>query len=237
MIDLLWCDGTWSKPGARSAVSEALRKALAGTYVRFVYVDYPAAFGPATAPGDLSPAESIRVGVTAMTRAIEQSPNRVVVGGYSQGAMIAVAVARDVLPRRPDLDVLAVATLGDPHQPVHAGRSGIAGALATPSQWPRFSVFAPGDPIADLSLGSPLRSIADMTEWMSIRDQRAQMNWAADVLDAVMRLQVQTWWQPWRWSDVNRAIDDARAYLGTKHTTDYITGGHVKRLALMVQGV
>lgn len=169
MIDLLWCDGTWSTPTAHSEVSEALRKRLAGTDVRFIYVPYPAAFGPATGADDL----------------------------------------------------------------VHVGRAGIAGPLSVPRQ--RISVYVPGDPIADLPLGSPLRSIADLTEWMSVRSPQAAGAWVAHAFDALVRQRAQAWWAPWRWADISRAIDDVRGYYpGTAHTTDYITGGHVDRLAARI---
>ncbi|AZG48857.1 cutinase family protein [Gordonia insulae] len=236
MIDLLWLDGTWTRPGARSAPSEALRRAVDGSRVRFAYVDYPAEFGPATGVGDLAPAESISAGMIALTMAVAQSPNLCVVGGYSQGAMAAVAFAREILPKRKDLEVLAVAALGNPHQPIHVGRAGIAGPLGT-LPWPLLSVYAPGDPIADLPLGSPGRSAADLTEWMSIRSPEAGKRWAVDVVEKLAKQKAQAWWAPWRWHDIERAISDVAGYLGTKHTTDYVTGGHAKRLARMIEGV
>lgn len=233
MIDLLWCDGTWSTPTAHSEVSEALRKRLAGTDVRFIYVPYPAAFGPATGADDLAPAESISAGMVALRDAVRATPHPAMVGGYSQGAMVAVAYAREILPGERVADVRAVATAGDPHQLVHVGRAGIAGPLSVPRQ--RISVYVPGDPIADLPLGSPLRSIADLTEWMSVRSPQAAGAWVAHAFDALVRQRAQAWWAPWRWADISRAIDDVRGYYpGTAHTTDYITGGHVDRLAARI---
>lgn len=226
--DLLWCDGTWTRPESRSAVSEALRLRLAGTDVRFVYVDYPATFGPATSSGDVSPAESISVGMAAMRDAVRATPYPAMVGGYSQGAMVAVAYAREILPRDRYADVRAVVTAGDPHQLVHVGRAGIAGPLSVPRE--RISVYAPGDPIADLPLGSPLRTLADLTEWMSIRSPEAGNRWAADLVDQVTRQRAQAWWAPWRWADLASAGQYAAGYLGTAHTLDYITGGHIDRL-------
>ncbi|WP_244278026.1 PE-PPE domain-containing protein [Gordonia westfalica] len=139
--------------------------------MKFTYVPYPADFGPATGMGDLSYEESKAIGAAALDRAVTESRELVVVGGYSAGAAVAVKYARDILPRRPRHQVLAVATLGDPHTPVHHGRSGIAGALHVPR--PRFTEWAPGDPIADLPLGSPLRTVADLTGWMSVRTPEA----------------------------------------------------------------
>lgn len=234
-VDLLWCDGTWSTPTAHSAVSEALRKRLAGTDIRFVYVDYPAQFGPATDVDDIAPAESVSAGMVALRDAVRATPHLVMVGGYSLGAMVAIAYAREILPADPAAEVLAVTALGNPHQLVHLGRSGIAGALSVPR--PLLSVYAPGDPIADLPLGSPLRSIADLTAWMSIRSPEAASRWAADLVDRVARQRAQSWWAPWRWADLATAGRYAAGYLGTAHTTDYITGGHVDRLVARMMEV
>ncbi|MDL9938671.1 alpha/beta fold hydrolase [Gordonia sp. ABSL1-1] len=228
---LLWCDGTWSRPGARSAVSESLRRTL-GDRLSWRYVDYPASFGPATATGDLAYAESVAVGVHELADAARDVDGPVIVGGYSQGAAVAVAYARLV---GSDDRPLAVATLGDPHHPVHLGRSGIAGALSVPCR--RMSVYAPGDPIADLPLGSPLRSLADLGAWMSVRDLAAARQWGEDVLrDVLDARRMQQWWRnPAAFAGLLSAAGYARGYLGTAHTTDYITGGHVGRLACMIE--
>ncbi|SDT84199.1 PE-PPE domain-containing protein [Gordonia westfalica] len=232
MIELLWVDGTWAPRGG-SPASEALRRALDPRKVKFTYVPYPADFGPATGMGDLSYEESKAIGAAALDRAVTESRELVVVGGYSAGAAVAVKYARDILPRRPRHQVLAVATLGDPHTPVHHGRSGIAGALHVPR--PRFTEWAPGDPIADLPLGSPLRTVADLTGWMSVRTPEAARAWAFKTAE---RLAVaQPWWNPFRWPDFARAGEDIRNYLGTAHSTDYDGGGHAKRLARMIEGV
>lgn len=236
-VDLLWCDGTWSRPGARSPVSEALRRRIDGQRVRFRYVDYPAAYGPATGVWDLSIGESVDLGEKAMAGEVEKSVKAgvetIVLGGYSQGAMNAMrAAARyDVQRQR---GVRAVAALGNPHQPVHLGRAGIAGPRSVPI--PLLSVYAPGDPIADLPLGSPLRSIADVTEWMSIRSPEALFIWWRDVLEKAVQQQVQAWWQPWRWRDVNDTVAAVNRYFGTRHTLDYIPT-HVERLARQIEAL
>lgn len=234
MIDLLWCDGTWCGSGG-SAVSEALRRAVDGSRVRFRYVPYPGTFGPATGLGDESSGDSIADGMAALDQAVTDSPNVAIVGGYSQGAMAAIGYAREILPRRGRHEVLALAALGNPHQPEHLGRGGIAGALSVPR--PLLSVYAPGDPIADLPLGSPLRTIADLTEWMSLRSPEDGKRWAADIVEKVARQRQQAWWQPWRWADLASAGQYALGYLGTAHTTNYIAGGHVERLARLIEEV
>ena len=236
MIDLLWCDGTWSTPTSRSAVSDALRRTMDGSRVRFVYVDYPATYGPATGVGDESFGDSVGDGVQALARAVEASPNLAIVGGYSQGAAVAVDYARTILPTSPLHEVLAVVALGNPHQPTHLGRSGIAGPLDVPR--PLVSVYAPGDPIADLPGGSPLRTIADVTEWMSLRSLEDAHRWAVTTAEKVAKARLQAWWKPWRWQDLNSAQDYALEYLlGTAHTTDYVDGGHVERLARRIEAL
>lgn len=232
-VDLLWCDGTWSKPGARSAVSQALRTELAGSRVRFSYVDYPAEFSEATGRGDMSLGQSVAVGMDAMTRAVRDAPGRVFIGGYSQGGMVAVRFARERLPYDWTIEADAVVTLGDPHQPSHLGRSGIAGPLEVPR--PRISVYAPGDPIADLRDGSPLRSIFDLGEWMALRTIEDAHLWAKDLIEKAIDVKVQAWWNPLRWRDVNDALAAANRYFGTAHTLSYIEGGHIQRLAGMVE--
>lgn len=233
MIDLLWCDGTWTKPTSRSVVSEALRRELDPTKVRFIYVDYPGTFGPATGWDDVSPAESVRVGIKNIETAVAGSPYRAIVGGYSQGAMVAVRFARERLTSRPDLIVDAVATLGDPYMPKHSGgRYGIAGVRTTPRD--RLTLCVPGDPIADLPAGSPLRSIADVTEYMSIRTPEDSRRWALQTLEKVPS-RLQAWWAPWSWGDLLSAGQYMTNYLGTHHTMQYVESGLTARLARQIE--
>lgn len=233
MIELLWVDGTWAPRGG-SQPSEALRKALNPRRVKFTYIPYPADFGPATGMGDLSYEESKAIGAAALDRAVTASPEVVVVGGYSQGAAVAVKYAREILPRRPLQQVLAVATMGDPHTYRHSGRSGIAGPLHVPC--PRFTVWAPGDPIADLPDGSPLRTVADLSGWMSLRSPEAARTWALRT-GAKVPTRLQQWWAPLRWPNLVSAAEYARNYLGTAHTSDYEHLGLARSLARQIEAV
>lgn len=231
MIELLWVDGTWAPRGGSQA-SEALRHDLDPRKVKFTYVHYPADFGPATGMGDLSYAESVAIGAAALDRAVSASREIVAVGGYSQGAAVAVDYARRILPERPRHQVVAVAEMGSPHTGLHSGRSGIAGPLRVPRR--RFSVWAAGDPIADLPVGSPLRSIADLSDWMSLRSPEAARAWALRTA-AKVPTRLQQWWAPLRWPDLVSAGEYARNYLGTAHTSDYAHLGHATRLARMIE--
>ncbi|WP_439030206.1 PE-PPE domain-containing protein [Gordonia terrae] len=238
-VSVLMLDGTWSRPRARSAAAESLRRSLRPGY-EFSYVDYPAAFGPATGIGDVSPAESIRIGAENVARAVELTPHPAVIACYSQGVMAAYKFVREILPHRPWLDVRAIAAMGNPHEPSHAGgRGGIADRLTLPKNGPRLlSVWAPGDPIADIVANAPIRSAWNATEWMSVRDFPSAVRWVNDVTDNVIddfTDGVEEWWQR---PDILASLRAANAYLfGTTHTTDYARFGHATRLARQIETV
>ena len=234
MTTVLMLDGTWSKPGVRSPVATALRESLSPR-IDFEFVDYPATYGAITSPGDIAYAESVMQGVHATADAVRATGGRVILAGYSQGAAVAMMYARLALHG----SIAGVAVLGNPHQPLHAGRSGIAGAIEDLS-CPLWSLYAPGDPIADLPLGSPLRSLADLGEWMSIRDVEAGRRWASEMAADITGLRrMQQWWRdPIAWAGLLSAGRYATNYFpGTKHTTDYIRLGLVARLARQIEQV
>lgn len=229
VIELLWCDGTWAGRGG-SPASEALRRSL-NPSVKFTYVSYPGMFGPATGAHHMSAAESIEAGARTMAAAVHASRYPAIVGGYSQGAMVAYKFAREILPKRPELDVRAVAAMGNPHEPLHRGaRGGIADRLTLPRKL--LSVWAPGDPIADIHKDAPLRSAWDVVEFMSVRDQASALRWLDSIADKVTD-GPQDWW---RRPDFIASILAARDYVwGTQHTTDYSRHGHATRLARMIE--
>ena len=224
-------------------VSQALRSAVDPRIVNFRYVDYPGSFGPATGVGDMSLERSVAVGKVEMTAAIQSTPRLVVTGGYSQGALVAIRHARDVLSHRRDLEVLAVATLGDPHQPLHGvwplRKSGIAGPVDIRHR--RFSLFVPGDPIADLLVSSPARSVADLGAWMSVRSLGDAREWVERTAVKAAQGRLQQWWNPGSWQSVSAGITsigaDLSGYLGTRHLAEYVSGGYVARLARLIEGV
>ncbi|AKJ72041.1 PE-PPE domain-containing protein [Gordonia alkanivorans] len=229
VIELLWCDGTWAGRGG-SPASEALRRSL-NPSVKFTYVSYPGMFGPATGAHHMSAAESIEAGARTMAAAVHASRYPAIVGGYSQGAMVAYKFAREILPKRPELDVRAVAAMGNPHEPLHRGaRGGIADRLTLPRKL--LSVWAPGDPIADIHKDAPLRSAWDVAEFMSVRDQASALRWLDSIADAVTDGPSEWWRRP----DFIASLIAARDYVwGTQHTTDYARHGHATRLARMIE--
>ena len=234
IVELFWADGTWAGNGG-SPASEALRRSLNHS-VKFTYVKYPGQFGPATGMQHMSAAESIAAGAQAMAHAVHTSPHPAIVGGYSQGAMVAYKFARDILPKRPDLEVLAIAAMGNPHEPLHRGdRGGIAEHLTLPKDGPQLlSVVAPGDPIADIHKDAPLRSAWDFTEFMSVRDFPSALRWVNSLADEIADGPEDWWANP----DIRASINAANAYLfGTQHSTDYARHGHATRLARMIERV
>ncbi|QCG77608.1 PE-PPE domain-containing protein [Gordonia phage Fairfaxidum] len=232
---VLMVDGTWSKPGARSSAAESLKRSLRPGF-DFRYVDYPAMFGPATGLRDMSAAESIAQGVRNLTRAVEQTTGPIVIACYSQGFIVGYRFVREVLQRRPELreNVRALAGMGNPHEPTHHGRGGIAQRLKLPDGLPLLSVWVPGDPIADIEVNAPLRSVWDLTEWMSVRDLPSARRWLDDVTDQVTD-GPQEWWQH---PDILGSLRAANRYVfGTQHSQDYARHGHATRLARMIERV
>lgn len=233
MIDVLWLDGTGSDGLATTAPSHAVEQALDHTRFKFRRISYPAAYGPVTGY-DPSYAESLVIGAGAIAAAARPGV-ATVVGGYSQGAAGARKFVRDVLPTRPDLDVIAFASIADPHTEAHGPGnrySGIAGPLPLPADLARFVVWAPGDTIADLPEGNPLRSLADLSEWMAVRSLADVRQWGEDVLADALAGRAQRWWAPWLWDQWGGAIAYAKGYLiDGRHTTDYVRYGHSARLA------
>lgn len=232
MIDVLWLDGTWM-PNGGSPASEAFRRNLNPARYRFRYVPYPAQYGPATGPADMPYLASTRIGASRLAEAVAASPNPAIVGGYSQGAAAAIRYMREILPNRPDHVVWAYASLGDPHTQQHAGRSGIAGALQV--SWRRFTLWAGGDPIADLPDGAPLRTIADLTAWMGTRDLDAVEQWGQQLLAAAKAGRLQNWWRLWDLPAWASTVGYARGYLyDGRHNTAYVDDGVSARLAVQL---
>ena len=235
MISVLMLDGTWTKAGSHSPAAEALKRSLRPGF-EFRYVEYPAAFGMFTGLQHMSVAESIEIGAHNVARAVEATPHKAVIACYSQGVMAAYKFAREILPQRPELEVVAIAAMGNPHEPLHRGnRGGIADHLTLPKGGPRLlSEWAPGDPIADIHKDAPLRSAWDVGAWMSVRDLPSAKRWLADVTSKVAD-GPQDWW---RRPDFVASMMAARDYVwGTQHTSDYARHGHATRLARMIEQV
>lgn len=206
-------------------------------------VPYPASFGGL----EDSFEESKRLGAAALYEAMNEYPagTPLVLAGYSQGACIAGDVAKDVaeLNMGEVYNVVAAALIADGYRPQGAGLTppglslaegyGIAGQRTiSPVRFPTFWVSAWGDPIASLPAGNPLRTVADLAGWYSIKTPEDALLWGAKMLDAVAQGRLQDWWAPWKWEGWAGALAFARGYLWDgRHTTDYIRLGYTNALA------
>lgn len=241
MIDVLFLPGT-GHGGGGDGITEDFLSRLDRDRFTPIIVGYPATFG-----GRDEPYASSKVsGRMALIEAIRASFNKVVIGGYSQGAVIAGDLAREISQgQHPELEVVGVALIADGRRPWNAGIPGqpvtegygIVGERTVHEdlrQWP-FPVFwaaAMGDPITALPAGNPLRSVADLVEWFSLRSPADTQRWATEMLVTASNGKAQAWWQPQHWRSWNSAIAYARGYLfDGRHTRAYITEGHTQALA------
>ncbi|MBF6410990.1 alpha/beta hydrolase family protein [Nocardia farcinica] len=235
-VDVIWLSGTGY--GAQpDGVSAAFAAALPDGF-GFVPVRYPASY-----IHPVSYAESVRRGREAVIDAIRATPARVVVGGYSQGARIAGDLAAEIgRGLHPDLEVEGCALIADPLRPVGAGMPGRPVASGYGISGQRFITDIPawwaaveGDPITALPAGNPLRSVADVTEYMTLSDPVSAQRWGEDLLRRAVEGRWQRWWSPANWRSWGGAIAYARGYLvDGRHTADYVLYGHAAHLARIV---
>ncbi|WP_228002173.1 PE-PPE domain-containing protein [Nocardia australiensis] len=240
-IDVLWLGGT-GFGDLPEGISDTFGRALDTNRFAFHYLRYPAAYG---AP--ISYAESVTRGRQILIDAIRATPNRVVIGGYSQGAGICGDLAAEIAAgAHPDLEVDACALIADPSRPLGVGMPGspmvggygiegerpIFGPVHLPTWW----AVAPGDPISALPQGNPLRTIADLTEWYSLSSPDAALRWGEDLITRAKTGRWQRWWSIENWRSWGGALQFAYGYLplGGRHTTAYIAEGLCAALADVV---
>ncbi|MCC3311488.1 PE-PPE domain-containing protein [Nocardia africana] len=241
MITVVWLCGTGF--GDRiDGVSQVFADCLDPARFEFEAIMYPADYGTR-----LSYAESVARGRVALTNAIRVTPNRVVCGGYSQGARIAGDIVAEIARGEwPGLEVDACALIADSRRPWLAGMPGeaaapgygVEGERAIPAI-PTFWAAAPGDPITALPEGNPLRSVADLTEWFSIASPADALRWGQDLVDRAKAGRWQRWWSFADWRDWGGAAEYARNYLpppfgAGRHTAAYIELGLAARLAATI---
>ncbi|WP_051179735.1 PE-PPE domain-containing protein [Nocardia concava] len=242
MIEVLWLAGT-GFGAAPDGVSLAFAEHLDPARFRFRAVPYPATYGGV----DMPYAESRAIGRKALIDAIDRSPYPAVIGGYSQGAGIAGDLAAEIgRGLHPQLDVRACALVADPLRPrgdygfypgawlsSGYGISGERHIFGLPTSW----AANEGDPITALPAGNPLRSVADLTAWWSLRSPEDAERWAQDLLERAKRGAWQRWWSPENWRTWSGAIAYMRGYLfDGRHGLDYVRLGHCERLAMAING-
>lgn len=240
MIDVLVVGGTGESfpRDTRTEVTGLLKVVtdqLDSTRFRSIWVGYPAEYGFGH-----SYAGSKYHGKRNLIRAIERTPNPAIILGYSQGACIVGDLAAE-LHLHPQLDVRGVALVADPERrqgQVYGpdpGGYGVAGNRLVAPSCPVWSVAAWGDPICALPPGNPIRSIADLTEFMDFGDP---LDWGRHLLQRAKAGKWQRWWSIRNWRTWLGAIAWARGYLiDGRHTSAYVRDGHLDRLAAAINAV
>lgn len=229
-FSVLCVPGTFEPAVQAEPVTGMLATVCDGLDERFhcSQVPYPAAYG-----WPVAVAKSVQVGVDNLLRAIREAPAPVVLLGYSQGAMIVRLVLAELAAGlHPDLVVVAAGLMADPWRPpavidgpddLRAQVSGW-GVAGTGSDWPDhvkvWEIAMPRDVITDAPGDSPVRWIADWTEWMSVTDMLA---WGRDIHDKIAKRKWQSvrvnWRRPWSAiAQYERAAKDISAYLSGYHT-------------------
>lgn len=239
-IDFLWLPGTGFSAGP-DGISSAFGAALDRSRFEFIPLRYPADFG-VRMPYETS----VIAGRQVLVNAIRATPNRVIIGGYSQGAAVAGSLAAAIgRGEYPDLEVEACALIADPGRPPGAGCPGlptasgygISGSMPVrglPTYW----AAAEGDPITALPAGNPLRSVADLTTWMSLGSPGDAQRWGADLLDRTRAGRWQRWWSIENRRSWGGAVAYARGYLvDGKHTLSYLNEGLAVGLAHAINEV
>lgn len=238
MITVLTCRGTGERLGSPDNMLAYLTSLLDPR--RFVVgadIPYPAAVGPAGDAGLLGPSEaqSIADGLPLVAEAIRATPNLVGLCGYSLGAeLVSAFLEAQARGEYADCELAWVAVVANPNRapgesldPVPAG-SGINGAHGP---WPvRTRVFTaanPGDGITCCPAGSPLRALAAGMSAFSF----AQLGgWTQELAHQLLDGE---WAQDQYTPDqLLRAGQLMLGYLlGGQHTTAYVQGGYIQRLA------
>ncbi|MBW0270764.1 hypothetical protein ATM97_07020 [Nocardia sp. MH4] len=234
MIDVLILPGTGHGRNA-DGISRAFADSLDPARFAPRIVQYPAEYG-----NPRPYAESRIIGRWALLDHIV-GYRPFVLAGYSQGAGIAGDLAVEIVQHMPGVmadHLVGCALIADPYRPMLAGTPhrppasgyGIAGQRPVPG--PAWWAAADGDPITALPAGNPLRSVADLSEWWSLAGPAEVARWGEDIVEKCRTGTLQRWWSPANWRSWAGAMAFARGYLWDgRHTTDYLTHGHVQALA------
>lgn len=187
------------------------------------WVGYPASYGPATHSTGMSYEDSVAEGVRRLSAAADQTAGRIVMIGYSQGAVVIRRYLHEAAAQRSLASLVAVGFVADPHQPpgVLAGCDGwgVAGpGPALPQGIPAWWVGIADDVICNAGDDSLIRDIADLTGSMTFAAPRAWMRQMGSVLRTnSMQNAGRTAFRPAQWRrDTARlwsAWREARSYL------------------------
>ncbi|WP_433574648.1 hypothetical protein [Nocardia brasiliensis] len=188
------------------------------------------------------PYSSLRAsGREVLAQAIEQTANRVVIAGYAQGAAIAGDFAQEVGDDVwVHLEVIACALIADPLRPsgkhigADPGGHGIGGERRI-DRLPTYWAAAQDDPITALPADNPLRTIANLADYLAVSSEDEINCWAQKLVDiSISKLCVRSCSLEFRhkWG---RALAHARALrFDGRHSTDYARYGHAVALAEVI---
>lgn len=242
MITVLTVRGTGESAGAPDNMLSYLTAQLdTAKYVIGADIPYPASVGPANHGGNvLGPSEdtSIRVGIANLAAAIRATPNLVVLAGYSLGAeVVSRFLELKAQGQYQDCELAGAVLVANPRRapgesidpaPVGEGINGAHGPW--PSTVKTFTVANPCDGITSCPLRSPLR---DLAAGMSAFSFASFGGWTVDVA----RRMLDGDWPPVDYTAAELLEAGQLMYgylLGGQHTTAYVQGGYLERLAARI---
>lgn len=246
MISVFTLRGTGETTGsANNMLTGVTSKLSPSKYVLGGDIDYPASIGPANpqnSPFGASEEQSIQRGVELIAEAVRATPNLVGLLGYSLGAeTVSRFMELKGQGQYADCEIAWAGFVANPNRaPGESidGNSigyGIAGAHKPyPAHIATFNAANPQDGITSCPADSPLRQLSDGISNLTFVGN----TWTSDLLNRMLTNR----WQPsdpWWWlhpietfNRYNNAAALLRGYLfDGQHTTAYIHGGYLTRLA------
>jgi hypothetical protein len=244
MITVLTCRGTGEIVGSRDNMLAQLSSLLDPARFRIgTDIDYPASIGPVGSSGVLGPSEaqSIADGLPLIAEAIRATPNLVGLCGYSLGAeLVSAFLEAQAAGEYADCELAWAAVVANPNRapgesidpdPIGSGINGAHGRW--PEGLPVFTATNPRDGITSCPPGSPLRALA---EGMSAFSFAALGGWSIDLAHKLIDGEFLA--DQYTPEQLLRAGQLMLGYaLGGAHTTAYIEGGYLDRLASRINAL
>jgi len=238
VIEVLTCRGTGEVVGSKSNMLAQLSVLL--DPARFVIgadIPYPASIGPVGSSGILGPSEagSVADGLPMIAGAIRATPDLVGLCGYSLGAeLVSAFLEAQARGEYADCQIAWVGLVANPCRaasesidPAPAG-SGINGAHGLwPARLPVWTAANPNDGITCCPVRSPLRALAeDLSAFSFAQPGGWTVELAQQLIDGELLA------EDYSPAQLLRAGQLMFGYLlGGQHTTEYIVGGYLQRLA------
>lgn len=223
-------DGTGENLVRNTLLDSSLKRLDQKKY-QLIHVPYPADYGLRA-----SYSKSVSIGLGSLSSCI-QDAERFYIFGYSQGATVAGKWAQ---LNGHDKRCLGVGLIADPERAygTHSvfwgfapNTCGVAGSRPIKADFPVYHLANPKDPITCLEAGSPMRSIADLSEFMGLNI----IEWGQDLIEKANSRRWQRWWDVGNWRTWTGLIDQLRRYLFGEHTSAYV-GAPLDQLVKEVTG-